>query len=105
MLQVHLQKRGSLIRCIRRIEVSERKRSGQELSQACTNVVDQSKTNVSSLKNPKKPSKVLEEFPVVMRLGETPVPIPNTMVKTQEADGTALETMWKSRWLPDQKSK
>ena len=27
-----------------------------------------------------------------MRLGETPVPIPNTMVKTQEADGTMLET-------------
>ena len=38
-----------------------------------------------------------------MRLGVTPVPIPNTMVKTQAADGTALETMWESRWLPDQK--
>ena len=36
-----------------------------------------------------------------MRLGETPVPIPNTMVKTQEADGTMLETAWESRWLPD----
>ena len=35
-----------------------------------------------------------------MRLGETPVPIPNTMVKTQEADGTMLETAWESRWLP-----
>ena len=34
-------------------------------------------------------------------LGETPVPIPNTMVKTQEADGTMLETAWESRWLPD----
>ena len=33
--------------------------------------------------------------------GETPVPIPNTMVKTQEADGTMLETAWESRWLPD----
>ena len=32
-----------------------------------------------------------------MRLGETPVPIPNTMVKTQAADGTALETVWESR--------
>ena len=32
---------------------------------------------------------------------ETPVPIPNTMVKTQAADGTALETMWESRWLPE----
>ena len=29
-----------------------------------------------------------------MRLGDTPVPIPNTTVKTQEADGTALETVW-----------
>ena len=38
---------------------------------------------------------------VVMRLWETPVPIPNTMVKTQEADGTMLETAWESRWLPD----
>ena len=36
-----------------------------------------------------------------MRLGVTPVPIPNTMVKTQAADGTALETMWESRWLPE----
>ena len=36
-----------------------------------------------------------------MRLGDTPVPIPNTMVKTQAADGTILETVWESRWLPD----
>ena len=35
--------------------------------------------------------------------GETPVPIPNTTVKTQSADGTALETVWESRWPPDQK--
>ena len=34
-------------------------------------------------------------------MGDTPVPIPNTMVKTQAADGTALETVWESRWLPD----
>ena len=40
-----------------------------------------------------------------MRLWETPVPIPNTTVKTQAADGTALETMWESRWAPDQKKK
>ena len=40
-----------------------------------------------------------------MRLGVTPVPIPNTMVKTQAADGTALETMWESRWLPDLKKR
>ena len=35
-----------------------------------------------------------------MRLGETPVLIPNTMVKPWTADGTALETKWESRWLP-----
>ena len=40
-------------------------------------------------------------FLVAMRLGDTPVPIPNTMVKTQTADGTILETVWESRWLPD----
>ena len=37
-----------------------------------------------------------------MRLEDTPVPIPNTTVKTYAADGTALETVWESRWLPDQ---
>ena len=36
-----------------------------------------------------------------MRLGDTPVPIPNTTVKTQSADGTMLETAWESRWLPE----
>ena len=35
-----------------------------------------------------------------MRLWETPVPIPNTTVKTQAADGTLLETARESRWLP-----
>ena len=44
-------------------------------------------------------------FLAAMRLGETPVPIPNTMVKPQAADGTALETMWESRWPPDSKEK
>ena len=34
-------------------------------------------------------------------MGDTPVPIPNTTVKTQAADGTMLETAWESRWLPD----
>ena len=38
-------------------------------------------------------------------MGDTPVPIPNTMVKTQAADGTALETVWESRWPPDQKKR
>ena len=42
-----------------------------------------------------------KKLPVAMRLGETLVPIPNTMVKTQEADGTMLETAWESRWVPD----
>ena len=40
-------------------------------------------------------------FLVAMRQGDTPVPIPNTMVKTLTADGTMLETAWESRWLPD----
>ena len=38
-------------------------------------------------------------------MGETPVPIPNTMVKPQAADGTALVTVWESRWPPNQKKK
>ena len=38
---------------------------------------------------------------MAMRRGETPVPIPNTMVKASAADGTMLETAWESRWLPD----
>ena len=44
-------------------------------------------------------------FLVAMRSGDTPVPIPNTMVKTWPADGTALETVWESRWPPDLKKK
>ena len=51
-----------------------------------------------------------ERIPVAMRPGETPVElwfhhIPNTMVKTRAADGTILETIWESRWLPDSKKK
>ena len=42
---------------------------------------------------------------VAMRLRGTPVPIPNTMVKPQTADGTALETGWESRWPPNLKKK
>ena len=45
----------------------------------------------------KKEKKIL----VTMRIGDTPVLIPNTMVKTYAADGTMLETIWESRWLPD----
>ena len=36
-----------------------------------------------------------------MREGATPVPIPNTTVKTFTADGTMRATAWESRWLPD----
>ena len=39
-------------------------------------------------------------FLVAMRFWETPVHIPNTMVKTKAADDTILVTVWKSRWLP-----
>ena len=49
------------------------------------------------------PSKEYRAILVPMRLGVTPVPIPNTMVKTQAADDTALETMWESRWVPGHK--
>ena len=42
----------------------------------------------------------MSKFPVVMRLWDTPVPIPNTKVKTQSADDTWLETARESRWLP-----
>ena len=42
---------------------------------------------------------------VSMRLWDTPVPIPNTMVKTQAADGTLLETVRESRWMPLYKKK
>ena len=45
--------------------------------------------------------KVRRMIPVLMRLWETPVPMPNTTVKTQAADGTILETIWESRWVPD----
>ena len=38
---------------------------------------------------------------VAMRIGDTPVLISNTMVKTYTADDTTLETAWESRWLPD----
>ena len=40
-----------------------------------------------------------------MRIGATPVPIPNTTVKTDAAEGTVLETEWKSRWPQELKRK
>ena len=47
----------------------------------------------------------LIRFLVAMRAGETPVHIPNTMVKTCTAENTLLETARKDRWLPDLKRK
>ena len=47
-------------------------------------------------KSPKGGRKIL----AAIRNGVTPVPIPNTTVKPTPADGTALETMRESRWLP-----
>ena len=41
------------------------------------------------------------KFPVAMRFGVTPVPIPNTTVKTKAAESTILATVWEDRWLPD----
>ena len=46
-------------------------------------------------------SRETKKILVLMRLWETPVLIPNTMVKTQAADGTLLETARESRWMPD----
>ena len=43
------------------------------------------------------------KFPVAIRSGETPVPIPNTTVKTRAAESTILATVWEDRWLPDKK--
>ena len=43
------------------------------------------------------------KFPVAMRTGDTPVPIPNTTVKTGTAEGTILETGWESRWPQESK--
>ena len=40
-----------------------------------------------------------------MRYGVTPVPIPNTTVKTIAAESTILATVWEDRWLPDPKRK
>ena len=46
-------------------------------------------------------SRDIKRFPVAMRFGETPVPIPNTTVKTKAAESTILATVWEDRWLPD----
>ena len=44
---------------------------------------------------------MVTKFLVPIRPGDTPVPIPNTMVKTGAADGTMLATVWESRRVPD----
>ena len=49
-------------------------------------------------------SRIIQEFLAAIRPGETPVPIPNTTVKTRAADDTALETVWESRRPPDFKA-
>ena len=48
-------------------------------------------------------AKGIKKFLVAMRFGETPVPIPNTTVKTEAAESTILATVWEDRWLPDLK--
>jgi len=35
-----------------------------------------------------------------MRIGVTPVNIPNTTVKTDTAESTILVTVWEDRWQP-----
>ena len=49
-------------------------------------------------------SRIIQRFLAAIRPGETPVPIPNTTVKTRAADDTALETVWESRRPPDFKA-
>ena len=41
------------------------------------------------------------KFPAVIRLGDTPVPIPNTTVKARTAKSTLLETAREDRRLQD----
>ena len=46
----------------------------------------------------------LKEFPVMMRLGVTRVPVPNTTVKPKAAEGTWLVTARENRRLPERVS-
>ena len=46
-------------------------------------------------------SRETKKILVSMRFGDTPVPIPNTTVKTSTADSTMRVTAWEGRWLPD----
>ena len=49
-------------------------------------------------------SRETKKILVPMRFGETPVPIPNTTVKTKAAENTMLETAWEDRWVPGSKN-
>ena len=49
-------------------------------------------------------SRETKKILVPMRFGETPVPIPNTTVKTKAAENTMLETAWDDRWVPGYKN-
>ena len=57
------------------------------------------------MNNPKFTAFDNKTFLAAMRPGGTRVPIPNTRVKARAADGTALETVWESRRLPETKKK
>ena len=56
-----------------------------------------------SLSGYQYPGREITKYLAAIRVRATPVPIPNTTVKTHTADGTALETVWQSRWLPELK--
>ena len=49
----------------------------------------------------KADKRITKKMLVAMRLWETPVPIPNTKVKTYPAEDTAGATLWESRWPPN----
>ena len=44
----------------------------------------------------------MSTYLVIMLLMVTPVPIPNTKVKHQEAESTAREAVWEGKLLPGQ---
>ena len=67
------------------------------------NLLRRSGADSKECSGPCASEKKTQIFLAVMRPGDTPVPIPNTKVKAWPADGTALETVWESRWPPDSK--
>ena len=50
--------------------------------------------------NAREAKKHTEKFPVMTRLWETHIPIPNMNVKTKTAEGTWRATARENRWLP-----